>query len=50
MIKLVFIALFALPLAACGGLGATERYQDTGWRHGGGYYHQDHLDHRHRDW
>jgi hypothetical protein len=50
MVKLVLIALFALPLAACGGLGATERYHDTGWRHGGGYYHQKHWDHRHRDW
>jgi hypothetical protein len=51
MVKLILIALFALPLAACGGLGATERYHDNGWRHGGGYYyHQDHWDHRHRDW
>jgi hypothetical protein len=50
MVKLILIALFALPLAACGGLGATERYHDNGWRHGGGYYYQDHWDHRHRDW
>src|SRR4051794_3737869 len=51
MVKLILIALFALPLAACGGLGATERYHDNGWRHGGGYYyHQHHWDHRHRDW
>jgi hypothetical protein len=50
MVRLIFIALFALPLAACGGVGATERYHDNGWRHGGGYYyHQHHWDHRHRD-